>query len=92
MAARSPVLVLLQQHLLCAAVGSKHRHVDLGVCSGVLHVSCRNVHLVNNLGKETTVCVFTRETCWPITSLSIIMILFVEKQSRCDLAGQSECT
>ncbi len=44
-----PVLVLLQQHLLCAAVDSKHRHEDQGVCSCVLHVSCYHGHLVNNL-------------------------------------------
>lgn len=44
-----PVLVFLQQHLLGAAVGSKHRHEDQGVCSRVLDISCYYRHLINYL-------------------------------------------
>lgn len=44
-----PVLILLQQHLFCAAIGPKHRHEDLSVCPGVLHVSRYHRHLVDNL-------------------------------------------
>lgn len=47
-----PVLVLLQLHLFCAAVGPKHRHVDSGVCSCTLNVSCFHRHLVYNLTKR----------------------------------------
>lgn len=78
----SPVLILLQQHLLCAAIGSKHRHVDLSVRSSVLHISCHNSHLVNNLreskkrGREG-MCLHQRQLL-----VIIVMLSFDEKQSK----------
>lgn len=44
-----PVLILLQQHLLCTAVGPKNSHEDLGVCSRILHISGYHCHLIDNL-------------------------------------------
>lgn len=46
---RPPVLILLEQNLFCAAVGTKHRHEDLGVCSSILHISSNNCNLIYKL-------------------------------------------
>ncbi len=47
-----PVLVFGEEHLLHAAVGSKHGYEDVGVRSCILSVTGDHRHLINHLNNQ----------------------------------------